>query len=376
MLAFDLAAPAENGLRRGLTTGTCATAAVKAALTRLLFGEDLSRVCVTLADGEHFVEAAISRVVLENENCARAEVIKDAGDDPDQTHRATIFARVRRNNSCGIRFQNEPGVGTVTQPGLQIPVGEPAINPVPREMMRRAVREVLEECGEVDENFDLAIGCVNGEEIARRTFNPRLGVVGGISILGTTGIVEPKSMASFRASIEVYIRVALGDAPREIVLAPGNLGQKFARASLDVPLKCVVQMSNFVGFALDCVTRTLAENAGELALLWLVGHPGKLAKLLDGAWDTHSENSASAVAPICRIAREFWEDEDFLARLENSKTVEHIIEQVRGNADEQSFWSEVENKIALAVSPKLEGVREVRVRLFQMDGTPLAKPIS
>src|SRR5205823_9649156 len=121
--------------------------------------------------------------------------------------------------------------------------------PAPREMMRRAAREVLDEAGlhDADAGFDLEIGCENGEEIARRTFNPRLGVVGGISILGTTGIVEPKSMASFKASIEVYVRVALGDRPGEIVVAPGNLGQKFARASLGLPLKHVVQMSNFIG---------------------------------------------------------------------------------------------------------------------------------
>src|SRR5215210_8913560 len=144
MNAFDLAAPAPNGLRRGITTGTRATAAVKAALIHLLFGETPSHVNVTLADGEHFVPVRIERVFAESDGTVRADVVKDAGDDPDQTHRATLFAQVRRNGSGAICFKNAHGVGVVTQPGLQIPVGDPAINPVPREMMHRAVHEVLD----------------------------------------------------------------------------------------------------------------------------------------------------------------------------------------------------------------------------------------
>jgi cobalt-precorrin-5B (C1)-methyltransferase len=385
-IPFDLVELAPNGLRRGLTTGTCATGAVKAALTHLLFGETIFRAKVTLADGEHFVEVPVARVFPDGDSI-RADVVKDAGDDPDQTHRAIIFARVKRNDAGGIVFKNGRGVGIATQPGLQIPVGEPAINPTPREMMRRAVREILDECGDAENSlragsgFDLEIGCENGEEIARRTFNPRLGVRGGISILGTTGIVEPKSMASFKASIEVYIRVALGDQPAEIVLAPGNLGQKFSRASLGLPIKQVVQMSNFVGFAFACMNRTLAENDFVLPKLWIVGHPGKLAKLLNGVEDTHSGESASAVAVICRIAREFWQDETLAAELEKSKTVEGIIQVLHRefttdpNGAEKNklraFWEEIEKRIARIAASKLNRVHEVQVRLFQMDGTAL-----
>lgn len=369
---FDLTAPAQNGLRRGITTGTCATAAVKAALTRLLYGESPPEVPVTLADETHFVNVPIRSLVLENDDCARAEVIKDGGDDPDQTHRATIFARVRRNTTGEVRFRNGEGVGTVTQPGLQIAVGEPAINPVPRRMMRQAVREVLDECGEGgDAGFDLEIGCERGEEIAKRTFNPRLGVQGGISILGTTGIVEPKSMASFRASIEVYIRVALGDNPDEIVLAPGNLGQKFSRSFLNLPLHRSVQIANFAGFAFDCMQRTLEENHFILPRLWFVGHPGKLGKILDGSWDTHSGQSNSAVGAITGIAKEMNIDESLVARMNASKTVEGIIEILKGVDCACGFWQEVENRIAKALQPRLASVKDISVRLFQMDGTPL-----
>jgi cobalt-precorrin-5B (C1)-methyltransferase len=248
----------------------------------------------------------IEGITVEEDGSARAVVIKDAGDDPDQTHRARIFAKVTRNRNGRIVFEAGEGVGVVTQPGLRVAVGEPAINPVPRQMMIDAVQEILGEGDEqTDVGFVLQIGCEEGEQIARRTFNPRLGIEGGISILGTTGIVEPKSKAAFQASIEIYVRVALGDKPREIVLTPGNLGQRFARSFLAIPVKHVVQMSNFIGFTFECVERTLVENDCILPKLWLVGHPGKLAKVLEDVWDTHSSRSGSAVEAVLKVADEF-----------------------------------------------------------------------
>ena len=162
MTPFDSTALAANGLRRGVTTGACATAAVKAALTRLLNGEICDEVRVTLPDRVHFITIPIKRVVDLAES-VRAEVVKDAGDDPDQTHRATLVAVVSRNKTGRIKFLRGPGVGLVTERGLQIPVGEPAINPAPREMMKQAVLEVLGETETQEEGFDLEIGCERGE---------------------------------------------------------------------------------------------------------------------------------------------------------------------------------------------------------------------
>ena len=156
---FDLRQLADNGLKRGFTTGTCAAAAAKAALLRLLCNESPDEVNVTLPDGAQFLTIPIDRICIEENGTVRADVIKDGGDDPDQTHRARIFARVKRNNKGEIAFLRGDGVGVVTQPGLQIRVGEPAINPVPRRMMHDAVREVLEEGdGRTDPGFDLEIG--------------------------------------------------------------------------------------------------------------------------------------------------------------------------------------------------------------------------
>ena len=369
---FDLARPAENGLRRGYTTGSCATAAVKAALLALLCNEWPEEVRVSLPDEVHDLVVPIDRMGAEEDGAVRADVIKDGGDDPDQTHRARIFVRVRRNGTGGLGFKRGEGVGLVTQPGLRLGIGEPAINPVPRAMMAQAVREVLEESdGTGSPGFDLEIGCENGAEIAKRTFNPRLGIEGGISILGTTGIVEPKSMAAFQASIETYVRVALGDRPEEIVLAPGNLGQRFARSFLRVPVKGVVQMSNFVGFAIECVERTLAENEARLARLWVVGHPGKLAKVLDGAWMTHSGESRSAVAAIYGAAVTFGLDAARLKTVAEAKTVEGVIELFEGEAFAPRFWSIVEKRLEVVFAGRLPRVDCVAVRLFKMDGTAL-----
>ncbi|MES2309360.1 MAG: cobalt-precorrin-5B (C(1))-methyltransferase CbiD [Verrucomicrobiota bacterium] len=370
-IAFPLEIPAANGLMRGITTGTCATAAVKAALLQLLFGIQSDQVDVALPDGKHFVTVPIAKIEP-RESGFFASVVKNAGDDPDQTHRATIFAIVRPNSLGELRFLKGEGVGIVTQPGLQIPVGEPAINPVPRQMMQMMVDEVLEESDQsIGKGFDLEIGCVNGAEIAKKTFNPRLGIEGGISILGTTGIVEPKSMAAFKASIEIYVRVALGDLPPVIVLAPGNLGQKFARASLDLPTKRIVQMSNFVGFAFDCTEQTLTQASHRLQKLWVVGHPGKLAKLLNSEWDTHSSNSGSAVPAVVSIAREMGLAEEKLRELSQSLTVERIMELLAPTSEASRIWNRISEIIARRVFEKVTHVNEIGVQLFQMDGRSL-----
>jgi cobalt-precorrin-5B (C1)-methyltransferase len=369
---FDLAVLTDAGLRRGYTTGSCATAAVKAALLALLCNEYPDAVNVSLPDGMHFLTIPIDQVRREASKAAYAEVIKDAGDDPDQTHRAKIFARVQRNNRGIIIFERGEGVGLVTQAGLPVAIGEPAINPMPQQMMIAAVHEVLSESDqEANAGFDLQIGCQNGEQIAKRTFNPRLGIIGGISILGTTGIVEPKSMAAFQASIEVYIRVAVGDSPEAIVLAPGNLGQRFARGSLGIPTKRVVQMSNFIGLALEYLQQTLKQNRQKLALLWLVGHPGKLAKILAGEWDTHSGRSLSAIHSIVQLAREFDLPPSALEVLGQCRSIEEAIELLPAETLSPAFWTMVEHRIAEVVAPRVPNVERIQVRLFRMDGGEL-----
>jgi len=376
---FDLGVLAPNGLRRGRTTGSCATAAVKAALYLLLHGERRTQVQITLPDDVHYLTVPIQNIRKLNEQTARAEVLKDGGDDPDNTHGATIFAEVRRNNKGQIRFFAGDGVGTATQPGLRVPVGEPAINPTPRKMMRQAVAEVL---GNKDQGFDLTIGCVNGEAIAKKTFNPRLGIVGGISILGTSGIVEPLSLASWIASIEVYVRVALGNNAQCIALLPGKIGRVYAKEILCLPEQRSVQIANFLGDALDFLQQALAEEQRHLDVLWLLGHPGKLAKVLDGVWDTHSSKSDMAMSVVARVATERGFNNCLVQELEQANTVEAAIERLknappfkkgglRGISESQALWIDIEQRIAALVHARAPAVKKVEVRLFNLQGENL-----
>ena len=363
---FDLGVLAENGLRRGFTTGSAAAAGALAAALRLVRGEVVGAVDVPMPDGEHFLRIAIRGTGLLGPGAVWAEVEKDGGDDPDQTHRAVIRVVICRNAGFGIRFLRGEGVGVVTRPGLRVPVGEPAINPVPRRMITAALETV-----EAGLDFDVEVGCLGGVEIARRTFNPRLGIEGGISILGTTGVVEPKSMLSFRASIEVYVRVAMGEMASEIVLTPGNLGQRFARSVLDLPPHRVVQMSNFVGFALGCVTDCVRERGGRLRRLWVVGHPGKLCKVLADVWDTHSSSGPSAVDALREARLGLFGHAAFASAI----SVEALLVMMEGVTPEvrDAFWRDVSDRIATRVGGRMEGVDEVRVVLFGLDGTQLGE---
>ena len=383
---YDLSVLAPNGLRRGRSTGSCATAAVRAALYHLLAGMTVQQTEVSLPDGLHYLSVPIQSVSMIDADTAQAEVLKDGGDDPDNTHGATIVAQVRRNAGGEVHFFAGEGVGTATMPGLRVAVGEPAINPVPRAMMRAAVAEVLAELlpGAQGWGFDLTIGCREGLSIAPKTFNPKLGIVGGISILGTSGIVEPMSMASWIASIEVYIRVALaacapGDA---VAYLPGKIGRVFVAQTLGLPDKRSVQIANFLGDALDFTQKALAEEGRTLPLLWLAGHPGKLAKVLDGVWDTHSSKSNMAMQGVARVAEEMnaagqgvWFDAALLQQMKEANTVEAIIELVRQQdaALSRRLWCEIEARIAALTQARVPAVERIAVRLFDLDGQQLGE---
>ena len=400
---FDLRVLAPNGMRRGRTTGSCATAGVKAALYLLLRGERREQVEVTLPDGAHYLVVPVQHVCQLDPCTVRAEILKDGGDDPDNTHGATIFAEVRRNEVDEIRFIAGSGVGTATQPGLRVAVGEPAINPVPRKMMRQAVAEVLAEMPEKvlvevpgrdlkqglkqelkeagdqslprarSAGFDLTIGCENGEAIARKTFNPRLGILGGISILGTSGIVEPMSMASWIASIEVYVRVALGGGAQCVAYLPGKIGRDYAKQVLKLPEKRSVQIANFLGDALDFTQKALIEERRRLEVLWLVGHPGKLAKVLDGEWDTHSSKSNMAMGCVARVAAERGFAPGLVQEIAKANTVEAAMERLKSEPGAQALWVDMERRIGVLAHARMPAVDKVEVRLFDLHGTALGE---
>jgi cobalt-precorrin-5B (C1)-methyltransferase len=366
---IDLTLPSGNSLYRGMTTGSCATAAAKAALNLLLFREKSNQQIIGLPSGEKLkVDINFSQ---ETELGAMAQVTKNAGDDPDVTHQCKIEVEIKKNSAKEFRFFAGEGVGLVTEAGLQIPPGEPAINPVPRKMIIENLLPLLKEPSCPDEwvqsGLDVVISVPGGKEIALKTFNPRLGVHGGISILGTTGIVEPMSISAWKSSIETYIDVALAANSEYIVFSPGRWGQNFFHKEKNVPLKRICIISNFIGFALDSLKQKVRENPINLKTLMLAGHPGKFAKVIAGHWNTHSSEAPSALPVILNLAKNFA-DQDALAELETSRTVEHLIQLSNSQGIQGELFNAVSSEILRAVSNYLDHELEVEVLLADFKG--------
>ena len=266
-------------LRLGYTTGSCAAAAAKAAAWMLLTGQKREEISIVTPSGVP-LDLSVLEISLGPESC-RCAIEKDSGDDPDVTKGALIFAEVSRAPGAEITVDGGEGIGRVTKPGLDQPVGEAAINSVPRRMIRENVEEIrslLDEHG----GLSVTISCPRGTELAKKTFNPRLGIVGGISILGTTGIVEPMSEEALVETIRVELRQRRASGAETALLTPGNYGAEFLREGLKLDPDRAVMTSNFIGDALDA-----ARDLGFRAVL-LIGHIGKLVKLAGGMFNTHS----------------------------------------------------------------------------------------
>ena len=267
-------------LRLGYTTGSCAAAAAKAAAWMLLTGRRKETITLDTPKGIR-LELAVREITMRADSVSCA-IEKDSGDDPDVTKGTLIFASVRRTDEPGVHIDGGEGVGRVTKRGLDQPVGNAAINSVPRQMIRENVEEVMA-LTDSSGGLDVVISAPEGEALAKKTFNPRLGIVGGISILGTTGIVEPMSEVALVETIRVELRQRRAMGKEYALLTPGNYGSDFIRQNLDVDLNTAVQVSNFLGDALD-ICRALGFR-GAL----LVGHVGKLVKTAGGMMNTHSK---------------------------------------------------------------------------------------
>ena len=272
----------QNGkkLRLGYTTGSCAAAASKAAAYMLLSGRRKERITIETPKGIT-LELGVLDIRMA-ENAVSCAIKKDAGDDPDITDGALVYSEVRYSEVPGVTIDGGFGIGRVTKPGLDQPVGNAAINSVPRRMITENVEEVarLFDCAR---GLAITVSCPTGEELAKKTFNPRLGIVGGISVLGTTGIVEPMSEKALVETIrtELTQRRALGH--ENVLLTPGNYGAEFIRSSLGIDPEIAVQTSNFIGDSLD-----ICRKLGFRRAL-LIGHIGKLVKLAGNMLNTHSK---------------------------------------------------------------------------------------
>ena len=277
----------QQPLRYGYTTGACATATSLAAARRLLTGIATDSIDITLPRGQAArFSLAYCRLT---ETGAEAATIKDAGDDPDVTHGALIVAQVALSAAPGVSFHAGPGVGTVTLPGLPIPVDEPAINPTPRRMITEHLAQQAV-AADYRGGFAVTIGVENGVELARKTLNPRLGIVGGLSILGTTGIVRPFSCSAYIASIQQAIDVARVNGVVHIAACTGSASERLMRVHYGLPDIALIEMGDFAGAVLKHLRRA------PIPRLSLAGGFGKISKLAAGHLDLHSRHSSVDLA--------------------------------------------------------------------------------
>lgn len=329
----------QKKLRCGYTTGTCACAAAKAAAQMLLSGKDVLEVNVETPMGVH-LQLSVEKIVrgAESVSCA---IKKDSGDDPDVTNGIYIYAEVSyvigsnkechiNNNKYGIHNNVDEisknviidggiGIGRITKKGLQCPIGEAAINPVPLKMIADGVSDIADRYS-YEGILKVVISAPEGVEIAKKTFNPQLGIVGGISILGTTGIVEPMSEQAIIDTIRTEINMHMADGERTLLIAPGNYGQDFLLNNLNIELKRSIKCSNYIGDTIDMVCDAGAES------MLLVGHIGKLVKLGAGIMNTHSRVADGRMEVLSACAIQAGAEADIARKILDCVTTDAALE--------------------------------------------------
>ncbi|KZL19265.1 cobalt-precorrin-6A synthase [Pseudovibrio axinellae] len=310
----------QKKLRTGWTTGACATAAAKAAYACLLTGEFPDPVSITLPRGEVPLFALASEKA--EEKSATAAIVKDAGDDPDVTHGALVQAKVTLNPGANsIRFLAGPGVGTVTKPGLPIPVGEPAINPMPRQMIGAELQKLADENG-VQLAVDVEISISDGEMLAQKTMNPRLGIIGGLSVLGTTGIVRPFSCAAWIASIHRGVDVARATGLSHVAAATGATSENVLRSFYpDLQEQAYLDMGDFAGGLLKYL------RAHPIPKLTISGGVAKLTKLAQGAMDLHSARSSVDFAALAQVLERAGASPTLVAETAQAELVSYVAQR-------------------------------------------------
>jgi cobalt-precorrin-5B (C1)-methyltransferase len=313
----------KSSLRTGFTTGTCAAATTKAALSMLINGKKLSNVSVSLPKGKQMT-VNISWSKYDNDKSVTAAVIKDGGDDPDVTNGSEICAKVSLLDTPDkIIIDGGKGVGRVTKPGLGLEIGKAAINPTPLKMINQAIDEVL---GELKHRYGVSviISVPKGEEIAKKTDNPRLGIIGGISILGTTGIVIPYSTASFAASIRQSIDVSRAMGSDSVILTTGGRSEDFARSIYgnSIADHAYIQIGDFIGFAIkQCALKKIKKA-------YVVGFIGKLTKMAMGIKQTHVKGSHVDMNFLAELASRCGADSELVNKIMLANTARHAGELV------------------------------------------------
>ena len=302
--------PDDRPLRRGWTTGACATAAAKAACAALLTGDFPDPVEIALPSGQRVTFALATTSTAEGQ--ATAGIVKDAGDDPDVTHGALVKATAWRGAAgSGVTYRRGPGVGLVTRPGLPIPPGEPAINPVPRRMIAQAIVEITGEGADIE----VEVSIEHGEELALKTLNPRLGIVGGLSVLGTTGIVIPFSCSAWIHSIHRGVDVARAMGLTHVAGATGNTSEKAVQAFHGLHEVALIDMGDFVGGMLKYI------RAHPVQRVTVAGGVAKMTKLGQGLLDVHSKRGLADLDALAEVAAGCGAGSELVNRIRGANTV-------------------------------------------------------
>jgi cobalt-precorrin-5B (C1)-methyltransferase len=348
-------ADTRRALRYGNTTGACAAAAAKAALIALI-DRPVNRVGVPSPIGVRF-EILVKSARKLSEDTAVATVVKDAGDDIDATDKLEITATVKLTADGKVTIRSGKGIGMVTKPGLAVPIGQAAINPIPRRMIEESVREALP----AGKGVYVTLVIPEGEKVATKTLNAKLGVLGGLSVLGTTGIVKPLSMEACRRSLVPQIDVALSAGCERVFFVPGNIGERITKKVFKPPEDAIVQTGDFVGYMFD-----KAVEKGVKEILFL-GHPGKLAKVAANIFNTHHKVADARNEVVAAYAGAEGADAALINRILQSNTTEEAITLLKqANLSEQVF-NRIAERVCQRVSERVQQKIKISVILVSLD---------
>lgn len=351
-------------LRTGYTTGTCATAATKAALIAMIGKNSVSEVTVTLPKG-NTMKLKIKRCNFDSSQ-AECAVIKDAGDDPDVTHGAEIVSTVTWTDDVGmIEIEGGKGVGKVTKPGIGLDIGKPAINPTPMKMITNAVREVASEQLKT-RGVRVIISVPKGEELAKLTDNPRLGIMGGVSILGTSGIVLPYSTGSFTASIRQSLDVAKAMGEDTVVLTTGGRSEDFAKELLKLPEHSYIQMGDFAAYS---VRQALIRNMKKVII---AGFVGKLSKMAMGVRQTHVKGSHVDMEFMASAARECGASDKLVNEIKTANTARHTSEIIMSNKLD-GYFDLLCKKVHAMMVDHTKGQIQIECIMFDFDSKVIGR---
>lgn len=351
-------------MRHGFTTGSCAAAAAKAAAYMLLTGKRKTEITIQTPKGILFPAKIVDIQMTEQQ--VKCAVIKDGGDDPDITTGAYIYAAVSQTQGKGIRIDGGIGVGRVTKPGLDQPVGNAAINHVPREMIER---EVLEICQLTDYQGGLLveISVPDGEKLAVQTFNPRLGIIGGISILGTSGIVEPMSTQALLDTVRVELQQRSVCGYDYAAIAPGNYGLDFMKSTYGYDLDRSIKCSNFIGDTID-----MAAELGFKKLL-LTGHIGKLIKVAGGIMNTHSREGDSRMELLAAFAVRAHVEADAVLQILDCVTTEEAVRILKESGKLQEVMEYAMERICYYLHKRGKGNIQIDCIMYATEFGELAR---